>query len=405
MSLRKSLAAIAATALLGAGLMTAAPAQAADPVTLNGAGSTFIWNYIDACKAGFNAATGNNINYTGGGSGAGKTALKNGTVDFAMSDSLVKPADEGKFSWAYVPVIAGPIAVAVNLPGVTSLNLGADVFAKIMAGQITKWNDPAIVADNKGTDSTKTVAVVKYKMLPKKVNGKIVKKNGKVVLVKTKVVTYKSVTVQTGGVKLPSTPISVYYRQDGSGTSEVTTKYLAAANPTIWNKAGSSTFSAAFPGTIPTDGTFQAASGSDGVANGVKSKVGAITYVEMSFAKERGLGLVSIKNAAGNFVAPTSAGASAFLSDFTPAANGIIVPNYVTKNPAAYPISAFTYALVRTDGKLPNGSTDRAKLTALKSFLTYLTETCVPLQAEKNYYAGLPATALDVAKRSISFVG
>ena len=405
MSLRKSIAAVAATAVLGAGLMTATSASAADSVTINGAGSTFVSNYIDACKAGYNAATGNNVNYAGGGSGAGKTAFKNGTVDFAMTDSLVAASAAPAFSWNYAPLIAGPIGLAFNLPGITNVNLTADTFAKIMAGQITKWNDPAIVASNKGTDSTKTVAVITYKMLPKKVAGKFVLKNGKKVLVRTKVVTYKTTTVNQGGIKLPSTPISVYYRSDSSGTSEVTTKYLAAANPTVWTKAGNSTFSAAFPGTLPTDGTFQGASGSDGVANGVKSKAGAITYVEMSFAKERGLGLVNIQNAAGNFVAPSSAGASAFLTQFAPGGNGVIVPNYLTKDPAAYPVSAFTYALVRTDSKLPNGSTDRAKINAVKSFLTYLTETCVPLQAEKNYYAGLPTSALQVAQLSISYIG
>lgn len=405
MSLRKSLAAIAASALLGTGLMVATPAQAADSVTLNGSGSTFIWNYIDACKAGYNAATGNNVNYTGGGSGAGKTALRNGTVDFAMSDSLVKTTEEGKFAWAYVPVIAGPIAIAFNLDGIEKINLKSETFAKIMAGKITNWNDPEIVAQNKGTDSTKTVAVVSYKMVPKKVNGKVVIKNGKKVMVKTKVTTYKTVNVNEGGVTLPNLPISVYYRQDGSGTSEITTNFLKASNPSIWSKAGSSTFAAAFPGSIPTDGSFQAASGSDGVANGVKSKPGAITYVEMSFAKERKLGLVSIENAAGKFIAPTSAGASAFLTQFGPSSDGHIVPNYTTTEPAAYPISAFTYALIRTDGKLPNGAADATKIAALKSFLNYLTTTCVPLKAEANYYAGLPTGVLALAQDSIAKLG
>ena len=385
MKLRKFIAPAIAAALATT-IVVAPSAQAADPITLNASGSTFVANYIEACKGGYNQATGNIINYGGGGSGAGKKAFKAGTVDLAMTDSLVGSADEASFQWSYVPLIAGPIAIAVNLPGITSLNMSQSTFAGIMAGKITKWNDPAIVADNKGTTTTTT--------LPKKdKKGKIVKdKKGKVVYIT------KSSTV--GAVKLPALPISVVYRSDSSGTSEITTKYLAAAAKDIWTKAGSSTFSAAFPGTLPTDGTFQGAAGSDGVANGVKSKPGAITYVEMSFAKERGLGLVSIKNEAGNFVAPTSAGASAFLNDFEPGAKGVIVPNYLTKDPGAYPISAFTYALVRTDGKTPDGKTD--KVAAVKSFLTYLTQTCVPLKAEANYYAGLPAPALSVAKSHIA---
>jgi len=385
MSLRKLIAPAMAAAL--ATIVVVAPAaQAADPITLNASGSTFIANYIEACKGGYNATSGNIINYGGGGSGAGKKAFKAGTVDLAMTDSLVGSADEASFAWTYVPVIAGPIAIAVNLPSVTGLNLSADTFANIMAGKITKWNDPAIVADNKGTTTTTTVA-------KKDKKGKVVKdKKGKVVYIT------KSKTV--GAVKLPALPISVFYRSDSSGTSEITTKYLAAASPSVWTKPGNGTFSAAFPGNVPTNGTFQAAAGSDGVANGVKSKPGAITYVEMSYAKERNLGLVSIKNAAGNFVAPTSAGASAFLNEFEPGAKGIITPNYLTKEPGAYPISAFTYAIVRTDGKTPDGKAD--KVAAVKSLLTYLTQTCVPLKAEANYYAGLPAPALAVSKSKIA---
>lgn len=383
MSLRK-LIAPAIAAALATTIVIAPAAHAADPITINASGSTFIANYIEACKGGYNAATGNIINYGGGGSGAGKKAFKAGTVDLAMTDSLVGAADEASFAWSYVPVIAGPIAIAVNLPGITALNMSADTFANIMAGKITKWNDPAIIADNKGTTSTTTIA-------KKDKKGKVVKnKKGKVVYIT------KSTTI--GAVKLPALPISVVYRSDSSGTSEITTKYLAAAAASIWTKAGSSTFSAAFPGTLPTDGTFQGAAGSDGVANGVKSKPGAITYVEMSYAKERSLGLVSLKNAAGNFVAPTSAGASAFLNEFEPGAKGIITPNYLTKEPGAYPISAFTYALVRTDGKSEKGA-------AVKSFLTYLTQTCVPLKAEANFYAGLPAPALAVSKSKIADIG
>lgn len=385
MSIRKLLAPAFAVALAST-IIVAPAARAADPITLNASGSTFIANYIEACKGGYNAATGNIINYGGGGSGAGKKAFKAGTVDLAMTDSLVGAADEPSFAWEYVPVIAGPIAIAFNLPGISSLNLSQGTFAGILAGKITKWNDPAIVADNKGTTKTTTVA-------KKDKKGKIVKdKKGKVV--------YITKTTTVGAIKLPALPISVVYRSDSSGTSEITTKYLAAAAKDVWTKAGNSTFSAAFPGTLPTDGTFQGAAGSDGVANGVKSKPGAITYVEMSFAKERGLGLVSIKNEAGNFVAPTSAGASAFLTDFEPGAKGVITPNYLTKEPGAYPISAFTYALARTDGKTPDGKSE--KVAAVKSFLTYLTQTCVPLKAEANFYAGLPAPALSVAKSKIA---
>jgi len=51
-------------------VVVAPAAQADDPITLNASGSTFIANYIEACKGGYNATSGNIINYGGGGSGA-----------------------------------------------------------------------------------------------------------------------------------------------------------------------------------------------------------------------------------------------------------------------------------------------------------------------------------------------
>ena len=52
-----------------------------------------------------------------------------------------------------IPVYVSPIAVAYNLPGVDALQLSPDTLAKIMNHDITKWNDPAIAADNPGVDA------------------------------------------------------------------------------------------------------------------------------------------------------------------------------------------------------------------------------------------------------------
>ncbi len=402
MNLRKSLAAAAAVAVALTGFAIA-PSQAAGGVTITGAGSTFIQNYVNACTAGYHDATGNTVSYTGTGSGTGQSMFRSGTVDFAFSDSLMKT--DASFGWEYIPMIVGPVAVMFNLPGVQSVNMSQKTIADIFAGKIKMWNDPEIVADNKGKATTTTVKVMQWKMVPKRVKGKIVKKNGKTVMIKKRVPTYKAVTKTTGGVKLPNLPISVIYRSDGSGTSSLLTSFLAGVQPGIWNKGGNQTFTAAFPGSLPSDGTFQGVSGSPLVASTVKSKPGAIGYAELSYAKDSNLGTVAVQNAAGNYVGPTPAGASAFFSTVNVKAKGEIEPDYMTKDPAAYGIAGWTYGLVRTDGKLPNGSADSAKIKAIKDFMTYLTQTCVPLQAEKNYYAGLPDVPLAIAQSQIANLG
>ncbi len=404
MNLRKSFAAVAAAAVaLALTGCIATPSQAASGVTITGAGSTFIQNYVEACAPGYHAATGNTVSYTGTGSGTGQSMFRSGTVDFAFSDSLMKvPAN---FAWEYIPMITGPVAVMFNLPGVKSVNMSQKTIAEVFAGKITKWNAPAIVADNKGKSVTTSIPVKSYKMVPVKKNGKLVKKHGKVVKVKKLVITYKTKTRSAAGVKLPNLPISVVYRSDGSGTSSLTTSFLAATSPSIWNKGGNQTFTAAFPGNMPSDGTFQGVSGSSLVASTIVSKPGAIGYAELSYAKDSKLGTVAVQNAAGRYVGPTTAGSSSFFSKVSVLGKGEIEPNYQTKDPGAYGIAGWTYGLVRTDGKLPNGNADSAKIKAIRGWMTYLTQTCVPLQAKKNYYAGLPNQPLTVAKTNIAHLG
>ena len=67
-------------------VISSSPAFAA---TLNGSGATFAIPLIDACKVDFNKDTGHTINYTGGGSGKGRTDFSGNLVDFAGSDTPV----------------------------------------------------------------------------------------------------------------------------------------------------------------------------------------------------------------------------------------------------------------------------------------------------------------------------
>jgi phosphate transport system substrate-binding protein len=232
--------------------------------TLNASGSTFQLVFQQQAIQDFKSAQPNiTVNYGGGGSGKGRTDLASGVVNFAGSDSPI-PSDEvanfkGK-TVLYFPVVIGPITVSYNLPGVSRLQLSAPVIASIFQGKITKWNDPAIEADNPG-------------------------------------------------VTLPSTSITIAHRSDSSGTTANFSDFLAEAAGSAW-KLGTSS-------SINWPANSRGGNGNGGVAQIVKSTTGAIGYVDYADAKASGLTYASIRNQAGKYVAPSPASASAAASQAT----------------------------------------------------------------------------------------
>src|SRR5580658_256961 len=164
--------------------------------TLNGSGSTFQTVFQESAIAAFRSVdSGITVNYGSGGSGKGRTDLASGVVNYAGSDSPIPATDVPLFKGKtvlYFPVIIGPITMAYNLTGVSSLKLTPTTIAKIFQGQIKTWNDPAIKADNPG-------------------------------------------------VSLPSTPITTAVRSDSSGTTQNFTLFLKDAVPTVWTLGSSST--------------------------------------------------------------------------------------------------------------------------------------------------------------------
>ena len=129
--------------------------------TINASGSTFQTNFQQAAIQAFKTVQpGVTVNYGGGGSGAGRTALYAGTVLFAGSDSPIPASEKSKVPTGktvlYFPVQIGPIAMAYNLSGVSDLKLDATVLAGIFQGTIKTWNDPAIKALNSGASLPST---------------------------------------------------------------------------------------------------------------------------------------------------------------------------------------------------------------------------------------------------------
>jgi phosphate transport system substrate-binding protein len=345
-----------------AALSISTPAFATEKIV--GSGASFPANLIDECRSSYAKSTGNLVTYTASGSGAGKTSSDNGIGDFWFSDSA-HTASTRKPSIIHIPIVAAPIAVMHNLPGSRQLYLSSTTVAKIFAGEITMWNDPAIRADN-----NRRIKEVIYR---KDKSGNLVKdKSGNPVVVRT---VTKSIVYT-----LPSQKIKVVYRLDNSGTTNNFVRFMKANSPEVWTKAVSDSFSTSFPKSINDIGNMGrivGANQSQGVATLSSKTRYSITYAEVSFAKFFNLKVANIGNASGNFVAPDSANVSAFLGEASIDSNNILTYDYSTKEPGAYPLGIVSYLLADTSGK---------NKAAVKEWARYLVSAeCVTSKPELGF--------------------
>ena len=375
MKSRKSLAVIATAA--SALIFSAVPAYAE---TLNGSGATFALPLIDACKVDFAKDSGHTLNYPGGGSGKGRTDFAAGLVDFAGSDAPYTSGAPAADTFVYAPIYAAPLAVMYNLPTVKEpIYLSPSTIAQIFSGYITNWDDELIAADNERVVKT---PVYKTQKITTTVKGKKVTKTVPVLDKKGKAIV-SSYNEKTVNIDLPKQPITVWYRTDSSGSSENFTRFLkganAGANERLWPKAQNSTFANATPNNITTFFNFQGASGSAAVAAGVAGKVGSITYSELSFATDNKLAVANVKNAAGEFAAPSAAGTSIFLGGGTINDDGTVSVDFVKAIPGAYPIGTTSYGLAYTSGK------SAAKQAAVAAWFTYVLDKCATKYPEKGF--------------------
>ena len=309
--------------------------------TLDAEGSSAQKNAFEEVGAMFGEkCTGATVNYNPSGSGAGIKQFLGGQVDFAGSDSALKTVEKdgkieakeaeaacGSPAWN-IPLVTGPIAVAYNLEGVDSLTLTPAVAADIFQGKITTWNDPKIAAVN-------------------------------------------------SGVELPATTIKPFFRSDESGTTENFTKYLKAAAEANWPGEPAKTW----------DGKGEGKAKSAGVAEGVKSTDGGITYVEWSYAKDNDLGVAAIDNGAGAVeLTSESVGKAVATAEQTGTGNDLALKlDYATKEPGAYPINLVTYEIVCSKGK------DAETQKNIKAFLKFFASEEAQKAIEEIGYAPLPA--------------
>lgn len=228
--------------------LTLGSAFAAD---ITGAGATFPYPVYAKWAEAYKAKTGIGMNYQSIGSGGGIKQIKAKTVDFGASDVPLKVEELDKDGLMQFPAIMGGVVPVVNVEGIKAgdIKLTGDMLADIFLGKITKWNDPKLVALNKG-------------------------------------------------VKLPDAAITVVHRSDGSGTTFIFTNYLMKVSKEWADKVGNNA-SVQWP-------TGTGGKGNEGVAAFVRQIKGSIGYVEYAYALQNKMAYTLLKNKDGQFVSPNS---------------------------------------------------------------------------------------------------
>ena len=444
MKFRRSLIAVTAFAVAS----TAGAVAPANAASINGGGASFMANMMDICAAQYNRNTQFNpdrhvVTYASVGSSQGQTGFANGTYTFGGSESAYSSGAPANL--VYVPLVGGPIAIGYRLDGLrpagATLRLNGEVIAKIFAGQIKKWNDPAIAALNQGATTRRTLRLVKdgVTVSARKVGANVQLRvnmtaaaarkyrNANVTITAATVggetrrvfrARYRNVitrnaayakntlykvsvgrnnlgvlaveTVKDGEkLTLPDQTIRVVHRSDGSGTTNNFANYLNRSYPTIWTKPTNNSFTTAFPGTVPTDGSFQSARGNEGVSSYVRDNDGSITYAEPSFLDERGVKYADVLNPGGVYVKPTPVSSAAWFEGAEVTAEGLVNQNFSFTEISAYPINAISYGLTSS------AASTNAALT--KGFFSYFLNQCSPKAAPGAGYTPLTGKILEKA--------
>ena len=307
-------------------------------LTMTGAGATFPYPIYSKWFAEYAKVDPSvRFNYQSIGSGGGQKQIIAQTVDFGASDGPMSDQELAKAPGKilHIPTVAGAVVLTYNLPDNPTLKLDGPTVAGIFLGSITKWNDPAIASQN-------------------------------------------------AGVKLPGSDIIVVHRSDGSGTTFIFTDYLSKISPDWKAKAGVNT-AVKWP-------TGLGAKGNEGVSGQIQQTPGTFGYVELIYAVQNKMSVAQMKNAAGNYISPTTDSVTAAL------ASAQVPEDFrfsMTDAPGAeaYPISGVTWLLVYE--KQSNAEKGKKLVEFLNWAVTKGEEMAKPLD-----YAPLPQEMRDrVLKR------
>ncbi len=317
------------------------PGNALAGPQLIGAGATFPYPIYSKWFYEYEKETGVKINYQPIGSGGGIQQIIAKTVDFGASDAPLDAKTLKEHGLIQMPTVAGAVAMAYNLPGVgKGLKFTPGLIADIYLGKITQWDDPAIKAVNPG-------------------------------------------------IQLPSMPVIVVHRSDGSGTTNIFTTYLSTVSPEWSKKVGHST-SVNWPTGI-------GGKGNPGVAGLITKTRGSIGYVELAYVLQNNMAYGPVKGKEGDFVWPTieTTKAAASMVKTIPHDFNVMFVNSSGKN--SYPIAGFTFLIIYKH------QTDPAKAHELLKFINWAYSKGETMAASLDYVP-LPQNIISKVKARLKEV-
>ena len=299
--------------------------------TVSGAGATFPQPFYNAAFVKYGALTGVKVSYGGIGSGGGIRSLKDRIVDFGASDAFLSNKEMGEMPAhvVHIPTCSGAVVVAFNLPGIKSIKLTPAVLVDVFAGKVNNWNSVEL----------------------KKLNP---------------------------GVRFPNEKITVVYRSDGSGTTNMFTDYLTKVS-TFWASKYGSGKTVNWPTGI-------AAKGNPGVAGTISQTRGAIGYIGSEYAFAQHIPSAMIQNKAGKFIKASVASTSAAGKGKIPGDTRVMLNN--SSAPGAYPIAGFTWILIYKEQNYNSRFIEQARATL--KLLDWMVSKGGQSFATKTNYAPLP---------------
>ncbi len=229
------------------------------------------------------------VDYQSVGSGSGVKSVIDKTVDFGASDAAMSDEEMARVQGGVqlLPMTAGSIVIAYNLPEVKDLKLSRKTYPAIFLGKIKNWNDPEIAKANPG-------------------------------------------------VKLPDKPINVVVRADSSGTSFAFSTHLSAISPDFKKTVGVN--------KMPNWPVGTKSKGNEGVTASLMTTPGSIGYIEYGYAKSQNVPFAQLENKAGKYVSATTASGQAALAS-TVLPENLIAWNGDPTGDDAYPIVTYTWQI------------------------------------------------------------
>jgi len=308
-------------------------------VSITAAGATFPLPFYNLAFKNYTKETGILLTYGGIGSGGGIRSLKDKVVDFGATDAFLSAEKEAELpaEIVHIPTCIGAVVIAFNLPGVENLKLSNQNLEDIFMGKTTKWNDSRLQDANPG-------------------------------------------------VSLPDLAVTVVHRSDGSGTTYIFSDFMSKISAS-WNTEVGKGKSLKWPVGL-------GAKGNPGVAGTIQQTAGAVGYIGSEFAFAQKISFAQVENSNGEYVLPSLESISAAAQGEIPSDTKVMLTN--SSDPAAYPISGFTWLILYKEQNYDGRSQAQAAETV--KFLSWIIEGDAQTMAQQVNYAPLPEKAVTIAK-------